>query len=184
MIFCAAAALVALDAAPALAQSAPAAAPGGDVVATAPAKSNTQADTDAQISEWIKGAPLGISGDDDGVISATPDRGIHGEAGAFVSNRGYGGYVAATAPVGKDATVGLAVSDEHYSGRYYRGDARSLGASLAIGPQAQARRPAQCPAGVQVGGRYVQPVWVNQMRTAAPPDDLGDCFTPTAATAR
>jgi hypothetical protein len=189
-MFCAAAAMSVLMALPALAQSASApastdAAPTGDVVATAPAKTQSQTDTDAQITNWIRGAPpLGLSDDDDGVIKAAPDRGIHGEASAFVSNHGYGGYVAASGPVGDNANVGIAVGDTHYTGRYYRGDDRSLAASLAIGPHAQAQRPAQCPTGVQVGGRYVQPVWVDRMRGAPAPEDLGDCFTPGAATAR
>jgi hypothetical protein len=183
-LICAGAAFATLAAVTAQAQSTAATAP-NEVVATAPAKASAPTDTDAQIADWLKGAPpLGLSGNsDDGVITA-PASAIHGEAGAFVSNHGYGGYVAATAPVGKDAVVGVAVGDEHYSGRYFRGDARSLGASLMVGPQAQARRSAQCPAGVQVGGRYVQPVWAEQMRGAAAPEDLGDCFTPAATTAR
>ena len=184
MIVSVAAVLAAITAGPALAQSAPAA--GGDVVATAPAKTAAQVDTDTQIADWLKSSsPLGLSDDDnDGVIKGTPDRGIHGEAGAFVSNHGYGGYVEATAPVGKDAVVGVAVGDEHYSGRYFHGDSRSLAASLMVGPQAREQRSAQCPAGVQVGSRYVQPVWVEQVRGAPAPDDLGDCFTPATATAR
>jgi len=171
------AALTALAAASAHAQSAPAAP--AEVVATAPAKSAAPVTTDEQIADWIKGAPpLGLSGSDDsgGVISATPDRGVHGEAGAFVSNRGYGGYVAATMPVGKDTTLGLAVADTHYSGRYFRGDSRSLAASLAIGQPFQ--RPASCPAGVQVGGRYVEPLWASQIRGAPLANDPDGCFSP------
>ncbi len=184
---CAGAAFASLLAVSAQAQSTAASAPPpSEVVATAPAKATAPTDTDAQIANWIKGAPpLGLSDNsDDGVITAAAPRGIHGEAGAFVSNHGYGGYVAATAPVGDNAMVGVAVGDEHYSGRYFHGDERSLGASLRVGPQAQAQRSAQCPAGVQVGGRYVQPVWAEQMRGAAPSDDLGDCFTPATTTAR
>jgi len=157
--------------------SPPAAAP-AEVVSTAPAKTSPTPTTDAQIADWIKGSPpLGVSDDESGgVISVAPDKGIHGEAGAFVSNRGYGGYVAATMPVGKDATLGLAVADTQYTGRYYRGNAQSLAASLAVGKPLQ--RPAGCPAGVQVGDRYVEPLWASRMRGAPLTDDPDGCFGP------
>ena len=174
-----------LAAASAQAQVDPAKTPAsGEVVATAPANAPSQPTTDQQIADWIKGAPpLGLSNDDnDGVITATPDRGIHGEVGAFVSNRGYGGYVAASGPVGQNATVGVAVSDEHFNDRYFRGDTRSLAASLRIGQTAP--RPAGCPAGVRVGDHYVEPVWASEMRGAPLADDPSGCFTPAAATAR
>ena len=155
-----------------------------EVVSTAPAKAPAQSSTDAQIAEWIKGSPpLGLSDEDaGGVISMAPDKGVHGEAGAFVSNRGYGGYVAATMPVGKDATLGVALADTHYNGRYFRGDARSLAASLAIGQPFQ--RPAGCPAGVQLGDRYVEPLWASRIRGAPLADDPDGCFSPATTTAR
>ena len=106
--------LVALSVGSARAQTQAASAPSSaEVVSTAPATPAAQPTTDQQIADWIKGAPpLGLSDHDaGGVITATPDKGIHGEAGAFVSNRGYGGYVAATMPVGKDAVLGVAVAD-------------------------------------------------------------------------
>jgi hypothetical protein len=175
--------MLAIGASGARAQSAPATTPSSEVVSTAPAKSATTGagspspTTDAQIAEWIRGAPpLSLSGDGDGVISGTPDRGIHGEVGAFVSNRGYGGYGAATMPVGKDATLGLAVADTHFNGRYFRGDHQSLAASLAIGPHTL--RPADCPGGVQVGDRYVEPLWAARMRGPAPVDDADSCISP------
>jgi hypothetical protein len=159
----------------------PASAP-AEVVSTAPAKASPgSTTTDAQIADWIKGAPpLGVSdGDDDGVISIAPDKGVHGEAGAFVSNRGYGGYVAATMPVGKDATLGLAVADTQYTGRYFRGNSQSLAASLAVGKPIQ--RPVGCPAGVQVGDHYVEPLWASRMRGAPLTDDTDGCFSPTTS---
>lgn len=154
---------------------APSAAP-AEVVSTAPAKASPGSTTEAQITDWIKGAPpLGLSDDGDGgVVSVAPDKGVHGEAGAFVSNRGYGGYVAATMPVGKDATLGLAVGDTQYTGRYYRGNAQSIAASLAVGKPLQ--RPAGCPAGVQVGDHYVEPLWASRMRGAPLTDDPDGCF--------
>ena len=104
-----------------------------EVVSTASAKDAPKDTTAAQIADWIKGPPLGRVSDDDsdGVITGEPNRGVHGEGGVFVSNFGYGGYVAATMPVGKDATLGLAVRDTQFNGRYLHGSARSLAASLA-----------------------------------------------------
>lgn len=177
-----AAALVALPAWAQTSTGAPAntAPPVSDVVSTAPTTSPSQPSTEAQIADWIKGAPplSGSDDGDDGVIHVEPNRGVHGEAGAFVSNHGYGGYVATTMPVGKDGTLGLAVGDEHYSGRYFRGDAQSLGASLSLGPAAH--RSAHCPSGIQVGDHYVEPLWATQMRGAAGADDLPSCYAPSA----
>jgi len=153
-----------------------------EVVSTAPATGSPQTATQDQIADWIKGAPpLGVSDDENGgVINVAPDKGVHGEAGAFVSNRGYGGYVAATMPVGKDTTLGLAVADTQYTGRYYRGNAQSLAASLAVGKPLQ--RPAGCPAGVQVGDHYVEPLWASRMRGAPLTDDPDGCFGPVTTT--
>jgi hypothetical protein len=155
-----------------------------EVVSTAPAGASSPSpaspSTQAQIDDWIRHAPpLGLSDDEgDGVISTIPSRGgLHGEAGAFVSNRGYGGYVAATAPVGKDALVGVAVQDTQFRGRFFHGDSRSLAASLLIGPQA-AGRPANCPGGVQIGDRYVEPLWASHLRGGPLSDDAEGCFAP------
>jgi hypothetical protein len=165
----------ALIAGPSLAQSA---ASSSEVVTTAPAKTPNAVSTESQIADWIKGAPpLGLSDEGpDGVISAAPDRGVHGEAGAFFSNHGYGGYVAATMPVGKDSTLGLAVADQQYNGRYFHGNSKSLAASLSVGQPTA--RPPGCPGGVQVGNRYVEPLWASQMRGAPLADDPTGCFTP------
>jgi hypothetical protein len=180
---CASVVLAGLGVASAQAQVAASPAP-SEVVSTVPAKpAASSADTDAQIADWLKGAPLSVSDGDDGVITTGQDRGIHGEAGAFVSNRGYGGYVAATMPVGENGTLGVAVGDEHYSGRYFRGDARSVAASLALGPAAT-QHAASCPGGVRVGDHYVEPVWASQMRDAPLSDDARTCFTPPAANGR
>jgi hypothetical protein len=168
--------LSALAAGSAVAQTQSTAAP-SEVVSTAPAKTSTQSNTDAQVADWIKNAPpLGLSDGDagGGVISVAP--GVHGEAGAFVSNRGYGGYVAATMPVGKDSTLGVAIADSQYNGRYFHGNTRSLAASLAIGEQTP--RPASCPAGVQVGDRYLEPLWVSRFRGAPLGDDPDGCYAP------
>jgi hypothetical protein len=149
-----------------------------EVVSTASAKDAPKDSTAAQIADWIKGPPLARVSDDDsdGVITAAPDRGVHGEGGVFVTNFGYGGYVAATMPVGKDATLGLAVQDTQFNGRYLRGSARSAAASLALGQPAD--RPAGCPAAVRLGDRYVEPLWASQLRGAPLTDDPDGCHTP------
>jgi hypothetical protein len=174
--------LVALSVGSARAQTQAASAPSSaEVVSTAPATPAAQPTTDQQIADWIKGAPpLGLSDHDaGGVITATPDKGIHGEAGAFVSNRGYGGYVAATMPVGKDAVLGVAVADSQYNGRYVHANNRSLAASLQLGQPVN--RPAGCSGGVQVGNRYVEPLWASQFR-GAPLDDPDGCFAAAPVT--
>jgi hypothetical protein len=173
---CAAGALVALLVGPAHAQT-PAAPQPSEIVSTAPAKDASKDSTAAQIDAWIKDAPLArVVGDgSDGVITAAPERGMHGEGGVFVSNFGYGGYVAATMPVGKDATLGLAVQDTQFNGRYLRGSAQSLAASLALGQPAN--RPAGCPAAVRLGDRYLEPLWASQMRGAPLTQDPDGCFT-------
>jgi hypothetical protein len=172
---CAAGALTAWLVGPAQAQTP--SAPPSEVVSTASATDAPKESTAAQIADWIKEAPLARVSDDDsgGVITTAPDRGLHGEGGVFVSNFGYGGYVAATMPVGKDGTLGLAVQDTQFNGRYLRGSARSLAASLALGQPTN--RPAGCPAAVQLGDRYVEPLWASQMRGAPLIDDPDGCFT-------
>jgi hypothetical protein len=149
-----------------------------EVVSTASAKDAPKDTTAAQIADWIKGPPLGRVSDDDsdGVITGEPNRGVHGEGGVFVSNFGYGGYVAATMPVGKDATLGLAVRDTQFNGRYLHGSARSLAASLALGQATD--RPAGCPAAVRLGDRYAEPLWASQLRGAPLTDDPDGCYTP------
>jgi hypothetical protein len=85
--------------APATNASAPVAQPGGDTTAD-------------QIAAWLKAgepAPDPNAPQDGG---GAP-RQIHGEVGLTVSNRGYGGYAAASVPVGQASDVDVAVGGSH-----------------------------------------------------------------------
>ena len=145
-----------------------------EVVSTAPVASDAPNTTAAQISDWINRAPpLGVADGDDGVITGARPNGLHGEVGAFVGNHGYGGFAAATMPVGKDATLGIAISDSHFNGRYF-GDASSLSGDLAFG---QARnRPIGCSADTEIDPRFDDPHWIRHVRGPALFDDPQACF--------
>jgi len=79
--------------------SAPLAQPGGDTTAD-------------QIAAWMRAGqpPPDPNGPQEG--DGQP-RQIHGEVGLTVSNRGYGGYAAASIPVGEASDVDVAVGGSH-----------------------------------------------------------------------
>jgi hypothetical protein len=84
---------------PATNASAPLAQPGGDTTAD-------------QIAAWVKaGQPPPDANAPQGGDGAP--RQIHGEVGLTVSNRGYGGYAAASVPVGEASDVDVAVGGSH-----------------------------------------------------------------------
>ena len=83
---------------PATTASAPLAQPGGDTTAD-------------QIAGWVKaGQPPDPNAPQDG---DRQPRQIHGEVGLTVSNRGYGGYAAASVPVGEASDIDVAVGGAH-----------------------------------------------------------------------
>jgi hypothetical protein len=84
---------------PATASSAPLSQPGGDATAD-------------QIADWLKSAP---TGDPDAPDAGIGPRQIHGEVGLSVSNRGYGGYAAASMPIGQASELDVAVGGGHES---------------------------------------------------------------------
>ena len=108
-------------------------------------------DTAAQVDRFIHKAPP-VNLDDgmpDGVTPQDEPRKIHGEVGATVGTGGYrSGYVSAVIPVGKTATVAVAVSETKfgrhggpgagYGGYGGYGDRQTLGLGLALGDAAQA----------------------------------------------
>ncbi len=111
-------------------------------------------DTAAQVDSFIHKAPP-VNLDDGAPGGVTPQdepRKIHGEVGAAVGSGGYrSGYVSAVIPVGKTATVAVAVSDTRfgrrggpgwgagpYGGYGGYGDRQTLGLGLALGDAAQA----------------------------------------------
>lgn len=110
------------------------AAPAADApVSTNPAVADPTA---AQISDWIAAgeaqpAPLNAGSSDEGFLA--PERRIHGEVGAGVSNRGYGGYAAVQMPLGQASEVDVAVAGDHYDyGRWGRGDTKSISVALLL----------------------------------------------------
>ena len=159
------AALVAgLAAGPALAQTTAPADP------TAPVTTADKSATDAQIRAWINDAPPPTIADPhDGVVVDKPlPPQIHGEAGVTIGSGGYRSvYVATIMPLGDNATLGVAASDTHYgNNRWVRGGNRqTLGLSLAAGDPHAPGPPDGC---LQVGGRFVEPLWAAQLRG---PDD-------------
>ena len=158
----------ALTGAPVLAQTSPA--PAAD--ASAPISTADKSVTDAQIRAWINDAPPPTVADPhDGVTVDKPlPPQIHGEAGVTIGSGGYRSvYVATVMPVGDGATLGVAASDTHF-GNTNRGWARggnrqTLGLSLAAGDPHAPGPPDGC---LQVGGRFVEPLWAAQLRG---PDD-------------
>lgn len=81
------------------AASAPIGRPGGDRTAD-------------QIADWMKSAPAAADPNAPQDGDAGP-RQIHGEVGLEVSNRGYGGYAAASMPIGEASELDVAVSGAH-----------------------------------------------------------------------
>lgn len=84
-------------------------------------------------SPWAEGlaSPLAALPFDAPPIARTlADGRIHGEVGAEVGNRGYGGYGVASGPLGKNGAVQVGVSDFQGTGGrrggYWNGDHKSL----------------------------------------------------------
>jgi hypothetical protein len=130
-------------------------------------------------------------------------RQVHGEMGVSVGTGGYrSGYVSSLIPIGETGTLGVAISQtdfgkhggygyggyEGYGGYGGYGDgygwgrrggtSQSLALSLDMrggGGRSKSDTPEGCAPGFRDGDRYVEPVWVTQMR--------GDKSCP-AATAR
>ena len=157
-----------LLAAPALAQ--PATAPADQ---TAPIATADKALTDAQIRDWINAAPPPTVADPhDGVVVDKPaPLRMHGEAGVTIGSGGYRSvYVATIMPLGDNATLGVAASDTHFGTNHWGwnrggGNRQSLALSLAAGDPHAPGPPDGC---LQVGGRFVEPLWAAQLRG---PDD-------------
>ena len=156
-------------AAPAFAQTTAvqAAAPADPAAPVATADKST---TDAQIRAWINDAPAPTVADPhDGVVVDKPlPPQIHGEAGITIASGGYRSVYAATImPLGDNATLGVSASDTQFGhNRWVRGGKRqTLGLSLAAGDPHAPGPPDGC---LQVGGRFVEPLWAAQLRG---PDD-------------
>lgn len=117
-------------------------------------------------------------------------RQVHGEMGVSIGTGGYrSGYVSSLIPIGETGTLGVAVSQtdfgKHggygyggygyggYGGGYgygwgpRGGTSQSLALSLDMrggGGRSKSDTPEGCAPGFRDGDRYVEPVWVTQMR--------------------
>lgn len=135
---------------------------------------------------YAQGPRLDINGyplDKDG------KRQVHGEVGVSVGTGGYrSGYVSSLIPIGETGTLGVAVSKtdfgKHGGGYGYGGyggyggpygygwaprggSAQSLALSLDMrggGGRSRSDTPDGCAPGFRDGDRYVEPVWVTDMR--------------------
>ena len=153
----------------------PAAVPVPTATTAKPASSGKAMTTDEQIQAWVRDAPQldhAPAGNSDNLqADGTPaPRQIHGSAGVAVGSNGYSSaYVSSLIPIGKDSTLGLAVSQTDYGGgtldhgriRLPKGRSQSVAVSLQLG-NAQGDVPADCP-GFMDGGRYIEPVWVSRL---------------------
>jgi len=142
--------------------------------------------TDEQLKAWINDAPKldhPASGDaaanadgsanasGNGTDAAAALRQIHGEAGVSVGSNGYSSeYVSTLIPIGKDGTLGVAVSQSNYGGntvdhgryRLPKGRSQSVAISLELG-NGDGPDPANCVPGFRDGDRYIEPVWVTRL---------------------
>jgi hypothetical protein len=118
-------------------------------------------------------------------------RQVHGEMGVSVGTGGYrSGYVSSLIPIGETGTLGVAVSQTDFGkhGRYgydgyggyggygggygygwspRGGTSQSLALSLDMrggGGRSKSDTPDGCAPGFRDGDRYVEPVWVTEMR--------------------
>ena len=148
----------------------------------APTATSKPMTTDEQVKAWVNDAPkldhsADASANADGSATATNTdaaaalRQIHGEAGVSVGSNGYSSeFVSTLIPIGKDGTLGVAVSQSDYGGnkvdhgryRLPRGKSQSVAISLYLGDGDDVD-PADCVPGFRDGDRYIEPVWVTRL---------------------
>lgn len=89
-----------------------------------------------QIDAYLKSSPVREIPSDgvDGVVTAEPDRKIHGEVSVGVGSHGYRSvYMRAEAPIGDRGQVSVAFEDTRFRGRVGHFGGRSLGLGLGVG---------------------------------------------------
>ncbi len=102
-------------------------------------------------SPWAEGGgPVPFIPYDAPPIARTMTDGrIHGEVGAEVGNRGYGGYAVASGPLGDHGAVQVGVSDFQGTGGrrggYWNGDHKSLNVGVALDFSRDRKPPADAP---------------------------------------
>ena len=105
--------------------------------ATNPAPASVAGDPTAdQIADWLKADASPVQPLDPRLAALTdgPElpRRSHGEVGAFVSNRGYGGYAATSIPLGQASELDLGVGAAQLHTRFGRVQPKSLSVGLVL----------------------------------------------------
>ena len=86
-----------------------------------------------------------------------PDRRIHGEVSLSMGTGGYrSAYGAAVMPIGKYSSLAVAVA-------------------LDLRGKGDGAPPPGCAPGVRIGDRYMEPLWLMQMRAASAARETGAC---------
>jgi len=163
-----------------------------DAVADTPARPEQ---TPQQAVAWLSNAAKGKPDTSDTDVAAPANgigsdgRTIHGGMGVSIGTGGYrSGYVYSLIPVGENGTLGIAYSQTDFGknnvgyGRYgaygYDGYGRGFGGrggskqSMALSFKMDnadsdaLETPEGCAPGFRDGGRFVEPVWVSEMRGA------------------
>jgi hypothetical protein len=148
--------------------------------------------TQDQVAAWLAASPPiervdnGPVGYSSGPADETAKRQVHGSMGVSVGTGGYrSAYASTLIPVGETGTLGIAVSQTDYGkhGRGYGygygdpmgyggyggwgprgGRSQSVALSLDMTGGGKSGTPEGCAPGFRDGDRYVEPVWVTQMR--------------------
>ena len=149
--------------------------------------------TQEQVAAWLAASPPiervdnGPTSYSSGPADETAKRQVHGSMGVSVGTGGYrSAYASTLIPVGETGTLGIAVSQTDYGkhGRGYGygyGDPMGYGGYGGWGPRGgrsqsvalsldmtrggdKSGTPEGCAPGFRDGDRYVEPVWVTQMR--------------------
>lgn len=100
-----------------------------------PARAPSSGDpTQAEIDAWLKAdaQPVQAMGEGEGEPLLVPDRRIHGEVGAVVSNRGYAGFASASMPIGAASELDVAVAAGHERTRWGKANPKSIAVGLHL----------------------------------------------------
>jgi hypothetical protein len=153
--------------------------------AARPAITSAPMTTAEQIAAWHANAPK-LNQSDDATDEVTGPRKIHGEASVSIGTGGYRSlYMSSLMPIGENGTLGIAIAQTDFgrNGGYSRagygrngygaggysgrgGTSQSIALSLDMSGQGHntSGTPEGCAPGFRDGDRYVEPLWVTQMR--------------------
>jgi hypothetical protein len=147
------------------AQNAAASAASPAIVATAAgARALPSTPSASPATRWLDDAPVAADDGSAAMGASAPDRRPHGVVGVGIGTNGYRDAFATVAlPVGKTGTLAVAVEDTQLARPRIR--YRSLDVGLTLGGAADP--PPDCASAFRVGDRYVEPLWVTQLRGSA-----------------